>query len=291
VSSPRCRGHDVKKMLSSADPQKACPKSDEGVRADVVPGALVVPLGHVIPIADAVRLALGQHALSGVEWEESKVRDLVVIVECNETNGDVCEAGQKFMREVRRSDGYPIYSEIIGRRVAVLGVGKLGRTSGAAKVEEVLLKRGGCSRLAKVGRANPGALSATWLSDVQAALTPCATSAQTPANEPSQRRAHQSTAMAEASQEQTTHQSSPAQTSAAPAAPPAPARSRRKPEAQPSAPQASSPSSVHDSVLMAVKIGIAAAVAVVLVASAGRLLSRGGTAAAAHGRAMGALTS
>lgn len=85
-------------------------------------------------------------------------------------NGDCCEAAQKFMRQLRASDGYSTYAAIIGRKVAVVGLGKLGRTGGAAKVEEVCLRRGGCTRLAPIGRAEIGALSAPWLNDVCKAL-------------------------------------------------------------------------------------------------------------------------
>eukprot|EP00966_Prymnesium_polylepis_P290813 6716487-Prymnesium_polylepis.1 len=64
------------------------------------------------------------------------------------------------MRNVRSSDGYSVYSDIIGRQVAILALGKFGKVAGAAKVEDVLLKRGGCKRLVpKMGTALPQAPS------------------------------------------------------------------------------------------------------------------------------------
>ena len=126
-------------------PAQACPKSDEAVRTAVKPGAVVIGLGRAaVPIADALRAALGHRVRPGDNWEESRVNHLIIVVECLAMNGDCCEAANKFMRDVRKSDGYPVYSAIIGRKVAVLA---LGKAQGAAKVEEVLLKRGGCSRL------------------------------------------------------------------------------------------------------------------------------------------------
>ena len=148
-----------------------CPKSDEGVRSAVKSGAIVVPLGKSVqPVADAVRDAIGRHAKAGDDWEYTKVLHLIVVVECT-SNGDCCEAGTKFMRAVRGSDGYGTYSDIIGRRCAVLAIGKLGKTAGAGKVEEVLLKRGGCKSLVKIGRADPGAsLPGPWLENVMKEL-------------------------------------------------------------------------------------------------------------------------
>ena len=102
------------------------------------------------------------------------VNHLVVVVECTGA-GDCCEAANKFMRQVRGSDGYGVYSNIIGRKVAVLGLGKMGKTTGACKVEENLLKRGGCKKLVpKVGRADmePSGDLATlpWVVEVREAL-------------------------------------------------------------------------------------------------------------------------
>ena len=79
------------------------------------------------------------------------------------------------MRQVRASDGYPVYSEIIGRKVAVLGLGKMGKTAGAAKVEENMLKRGGCKKLVpKVGRADlepsDDLASQPWVKELREAL-------------------------------------------------------------------------------------------------------------------------
>jgi len=125
-----------------------CPKSDEGVRSAVKQGALVVGFGKSAqPVCNALRAALGYRAREGDGWEETRVNHLVIVVECMPTNGDCCEAANKFMRDIRKSDGYPVYSEIIGRKVAVLGLGKMGKVSGAGKVEQVLLKRGGCACL------------------------------------------------------------------------------------------------------------------------------------------------
>lgn len=134
--------------MSADKTSKTCPKSDEGVRSAVKPGIVVVGFGKAaIPVADQLRDALKHRARPGDNWEESQVNHLAVVVECSPMNGDCCEAANKFMRDVRKSDGYPVYSEIIGRKVAVLAIGKHGKVSGAAKVEEVLLKRGGCTRL------------------------------------------------------------------------------------------------------------------------------------------------
>jgi hypothetical protein len=132
----------------SMSEDKYCPKSDKGVRSAVKQGALVIGLGKAaLPVAESLRATLGSRARKGEGWEESRVHHLVVVVECMPMTGDCCEAAEKFMRDVRKSDGYPVYSEIIGRKVAVLALGKMGKVAGAAKVEEVLLKRGGCTRL------------------------------------------------------------------------------------------------------------------------------------------------
>ena len=89
----------------------------------VVMCAVVVGLGKsAVAVADALRAALKHRAQPGVDWEESRVNHLVLVVECSPLNGDSCEAAQKFMRDVRKSDGYPVYSEIIGRKVAILAI-------------------------------------------------------------------------------------------------------------------------------------------------------------------------
>ena len=156
--------------MAAATPP-VCPKSDSAVRAAVKTGAIVVPLGKsAVPTADAIRSQLGHRARPGTDWEESRVLHLILVVECSPMNGDCCEAASKFMRQLRASDGYATYAAIIGRKVAVVGLGKLGRTGGAAKVEEACLRRGGCTRLAPIGRAEIGALSAPWLNDVCKAL-------------------------------------------------------------------------------------------------------------------------
>lgn len=173
-SSPRgCIGtpralHPPIDMPEAGPP--VCPKSDSAVRQAVKPGAIVVPLGRsAVTTADAIRNALAHRAKPGTDWEESRVLHLILVVECTAT-GECCEAAQKFMRQLRASDGYATYAAIIGRKVSVVGLGKLGRTGGAAKVEEVCLRRGGCTRLAPIGRAEVGALSAPWLNDVIKAL-------------------------------------------------------------------------------------------------------------------------
>ena len=158
-----------------------CPKSDEGVKSAVKPGALVVGFGKAAErVADKLRLALEgcvqvSDEYTMTDWEGSKVNHLVVVVECQPTNGDCCEAASKFMRQVRGSDGYSVYSNIIGRKVAVLGLGKMGKVAGASKVEENMLKRGGCKKLVpKVGRADlePSDDLATlpWVKEVREAL-------------------------------------------------------------------------------------------------------------------------
>ena len=154
--------------------------SDEGFKSAVKPGALVVGFGKAAErVADKLRSALEGCVKVGDEyamtdWEGTKVNHLVVVVECFEMNGDCCEAANKFMRQVRASDGYPVYSEIIGRKVAVLGLGKMGKTAGAAKVEENMLKRGGCKKLVpKVGRADlePSDLaSQPWVKELREQL-------------------------------------------------------------------------------------------------------------------------
>ena len=151
-----------------------CPKSDEGVKSAVKPGALVVGFGKAgEKVADKLRSALEGCVKASDDWEGTKVNHLVVVVECTGT-GDCCEAANKFMRQVRGSDGYGVYSNIIGRKVAVLGVGKNnGKVAGAAKVEENLLKRGGCKKLVpKIGRADPEDNFATlkWVVEVREAL-------------------------------------------------------------------------------------------------------------------------
>ena len=104
---------------------QVCPKSDEGVRSAVKSGALVVGLGKAAgPIATLVRDALGDCCTAkGDGWEESRTNHLVVVVECVPPTGDCCEAANKFMRTVRASDGYSVYSDIIERKVAVLAIG------------------------------------------------------------------------------------------------------------------------------------------------------------------------
>ena len=155
--------------------------SDEGFKSAVKPGALVVGFGKAAErVADKLRSALEGCVKVGDEyamtdWEGTKVNHLVVVVECFEMNGDCCEAANKFMRQVRASDGYPVYSEIIGRKVAVLGLGKMGKTAGAAKVEENMLKRGGCKKLVpKVGRADlepsDDLASQPWVKELREAL-------------------------------------------------------------------------------------------------------------------------
>ena len=154
-----------------------CPKSDEGVKSAVKQGAVVVGLGKAaVPVADQLRVALGYRARKGDGWEESKVNHLVIVVECVPTSGEVCEAANKFMRQVRASDGYGVYSDIIKRQVAILALGKMGKTSGAAKLEETLMKRGGCKRLVpKIGRADLPPTSDVgtlpWTRDVCEALS------------------------------------------------------------------------------------------------------------------------
>ena len=152
-----------------------CPKSDEGVKSAVKQGAIVVGFGKAaVPVADQLREILGHRAKKGDDWEGSKVNHLVVVVECVAMTGDCCEAATKFMRQVRGSDGYGVYSDIIGRKVALLALGKMGKVNGAAKVEETLMKRGGCTRLvAKIGRADvaPANLDALpWTREVCEAL-------------------------------------------------------------------------------------------------------------------------
>mmetsp|Transcript_23689 Transcript_23689/g.75823 ORF Transcript_23689/g.75823 Transcript_23689/m.75823 type:complete len:169 (-) Transcript_23689:130-636(-) len=123
--------------------------ADESIKQAVKSGAIVVGLGRAAgPAADALHEALGAHAreCADDDWEASRVNHLCLVVECGPT-GACCEAAEKFMREVRRSDGYSVYSEIIRRRVAVLALGRPGAVAGAGKVEEALLKRGGCTRL------------------------------------------------------------------------------------------------------------------------------------------------
>jgi len=100
--------------------------ADESIKQAVKSGAIVVGLGRAAgPAADALREALGAHAreCADDDWEASRVNHLCLVVECGPT-GACCEAAEKFMREVRRSDGYSVYSEIIRRRVAVLALGR-----------------------------------------------------------------------------------------------------------------------------------------------------------------------
>ena len=160
--------------MSASKPAAYCPKSDEGVKSAVKQGAIVIGLGkEAEKVADKLRSALAHRAKPGDNWEETKVNHLVVVVECLAMNGDCCEAAQKFMRRCRGSDGYGVYSDIIGRRVAVLGLGKMGKVAGASKVEEVLLKRGGCKTLVKIGRVElPAAeiATASWTQSVCEAL-------------------------------------------------------------------------------------------------------------------------
>ena len=53
--------------------QQVCPKSDEGVRAAVKPGAIVIGLGSgATHIANQVRAALGRCAAAGEDWEEAR---------------------------------------------------------------------------------------------------------------------------------------------------------------------------------------------------------------------------
>ena len=141
-------------MSSKSDPIY-CPKSDEGVKKAVKQGCLVVGLGSkaTADVADRLRDALAHRARPGDGWEESKVLHLVLVVECSAITGDCDQVALNFMRQVRSSDGYGTYSEIIGRRVAVLALGMMGKVAGASKVEETLLKRGGFQRLVILGRA------------------------------------------------------------------------------------------------------------------------------------------
>ena len=154
-----------------------CPKSDEGVKSAVKQGALVVGLGKAAqPVAAKLREALAHRcSTKSDDWEVSKVNHLVVVVECG-PSGDCCDAATKFQRNVRASDGYSVYSDIIQRKVAVLGLGKAS-AKGAAKVEEVLMKRGGCKRLLSVPVGAVGALpdgadvaTLPWTQKVSAAL-------------------------------------------------------------------------------------------------------------------------
>ena len=132
-----------------------CPKSDDAVKSAVKSGCIVVGIGKAAnPVADQLRTALGARARPGDGWEESRVNHLVLVVECMPTTGDCCEAANKFMRQVRASDGYGTYSQIIKRKVAILALGKAGKVSGASKVEDNMLKRGGCTRLVPIGRAD-----------------------------------------------------------------------------------------------------------------------------------------
>jgi len=155
--------------------KKVCPKSDEGVRSAVRNGVCVVGLGkQAKPVAKLLREALGRHAPSAdEEWEESRVNHLVLVVECT-VAGVCCEEANAFMRAVRRSDGYGVYSEIIGRQVAILGLGQATRLTGPATVEEVLCKRGGCKRLLAPGRATgteaADLASLPWVGDMRSAL-------------------------------------------------------------------------------------------------------------------------
>lgn len=162
----------------AAKDEAYCPKSDEGVKSAVKPGALVVGIGSkaTVHIASLVREALGKFRVptSSDDWEGSKVNHLVVVVECNAINGDCCEAANKFMRQVRGSDGYGVYSDIIKRHVAVLALGKMGKVAGASKVADVLAKRGGCKpMLPKPGRADADLTSIEnlgWIKEVADAL-------------------------------------------------------------------------------------------------------------------------
>lgn len=163
-------------MATKSDPAY-CPKSDEGVKSAVKSGAVVVGLGKAAaPVADLFRQTLGKHRVPTLNdnWEETKVNHLIVIVECSPMNGDCCDAAAKFCRQVRASDGYGVYSDIIQRQVAVLALGKMGKVSGATKVEDVLIKRGGCQKLvAKIGRADVGVKDAnkiTFIKEVADAL-------------------------------------------------------------------------------------------------------------------------
>ena len=63
---------------------------------------------------------------------------LIVVVDCS--GPSECEAATKFQRQVRASDGYGTYSEIIGRKVARARPRSMGKIASALKVEEVLLK-------------------------------------------------------------------------------------------------------------------------------------------------------
>ena len=149
-----------------------CPKSDEGVKSAVKQGCLVVGLGKAaIPVADKLRSTLAHRARSGDNWEESRTNHLVVVVECMSTGAE-CEAAAKFMRQVRGSDGYGTYSQIIKRRVAVLALGKAGKVAGASKVEDNTIKRGGCTRMLPIGRMDPGSnvVALPWTHDLCTAM-------------------------------------------------------------------------------------------------------------------------
>lgn len=163
--------------MAAKDDPTYCPKSDEGVKSAVKPGALVCGIGKTaVPIAALVREALGKFRVptNSDDWEGSKVNHLIVVVECNAMNGDCCEAANKFMREVRGSDGYGVYSDIIKRKVAILALGKMGKVAGASKVADVLAKRGGCKpMLPKPGRADADLTSVEnlgWIKEVADAL-------------------------------------------------------------------------------------------------------------------------
>lgn len=150
-----------------------CPKSDEGVKSAVKQGCLVVGLGKAaVPVADKLRSVLAHRARPGDNWEESRTNHLVVVVECMPTTGAECEAAAKFMRQVRGSDGYGTYSQIIKRRVAVLALGKAGKVAGASKVEDNSIKRGGCKRMLPTGQLDPGSdvAALSWTRDLCGAM-------------------------------------------------------------------------------------------------------------------------
>jgi len=180
------RGRITDRIVMAMRDTSDCPKSDEGIKSAVKQGAIVCGIGKpAVKLATSLRDALGRRCHSSSDdWEGSKVNHLVIIVECMPMNGDCCEAANKFMRQVRASDGYGVYSNIIGRQVAILALGKMGKVSGAAKVEDTLLKRGGCKRLVpRIGVCPAeGPIPAAWLAEISAALD--ATMSPAPPPEP-----------------------------------------------------------------------------------------------------------
>ena len=79
-------------------------RSAEKLEAALTPATLAAL--EQVHVGDATDAAALQRALEGRE----------VVVECMSTNGAECEAAAKFMRQVRASDGYGTYSQIIKRQ-------------------------------------------------------------------------------------------------------------------------------------------------------------------------------